>query len=137
MPLDWTPFIDFVRKPTRFVLLTHVRPDGDALGSQFGMADLLEQLGKSARLVIASRFPERYHFMDPDKRIERYPPANDCFDWAEAFIVLDTGAWSQLSECGTAMQARDVPKFVIDHHLTQDELGATRHVDVSAEATGR
>lgn len=137
MPLDWSPFVEFVRTPSRFVLLTHVRPDGDALGSQFGMADLLAQLGKSARVVIGSRLPDRYLFMDPDKRIERFGPGNDCFDWAEAIIVLDTGAWSQLGECGKAMQLKNVPKFVVDHHLTQDELGATRHVDASAEATGR
>jgi len=137
MPLDWTPFVEFTRVPTRFVLLTHVRPDGDALGSQMGMADLLGQLGKSARMVIGSRFPDRYQFMDPDKRVERYNASNDCFDWAEAVIVLDTGAWSQLGDCGTAMAPRRLPKFVIDHHLTQDDLGATRHVDATAEATGR
>src|SRR4051812_38636172 len=117
MPLDWSPFVEFVRRPSRFTLLTHVRPDGDALGSQLGMADLLTQLGKSARVVIGSRFPDRYTFMDPDKRVERYGPASDCFTWAEAVIVLDTGAWSQLGECGSAMKLTGVPKFVIDHHL--------------------
>src|SRR5258707_11024856 len=35
------------------------------------------------------------------------------------------------------MQKRAVPKFVIDHHLTQDDLGETRPVDATAEATGR
>src|ERR1051326_8582175 len=99
MPLDWAPFVEFVRRPTRFLLLTHVRPDGDALGSQIGMADLLEQIGKSARIVIGSRFPERYHFMDPGKRIERYTHSSDCFTLADAIIVLDTGAWSQLGDC--------------------------------------
>jgi phosphoesterase RecJ-like protein len=137
MPLDWSPFVEFVRRPTRFLLLTHVRPDGDALGSQIGMADLLEQLGKSVRIVIGSRFPERYRFMDPGKRIERYTHGSDCFTWAEAIIVLDTGAWSQLGDCDKPMKQSPVPKFVIDHHLTQDDLGATRHVDATAEATGR
>jgi phosphoesterase RecJ-like protein len=137
MPLDWQPFIDFVRPHKKFLLLTHVRPDGDALGSQLAMADLLEQLGKQARIVIGSRFPDRYHFMDPDKRIERHTAAHDCFAWADAIIVLDTGTWSQVGDCGTPMKERAVPKFVIDHHLTQDDLDALRHVDVQSEATGR
>src|SRR5262245_61817875 len=128
MPLDWSPFVEFIREPTRFVLLTHVRPDGDALGSQFGMADLLEQLGKQPRIVIGSRFPDRYHFMDPEKRIQRFGPGNDCFAWSEAVIVLDTGVWGQLGECGKAMHERAVPKLVIDHHLTQDDLGAIRQI---------
>lgn len=137
MALDWQPFVDFVRPHGRFLLLTHVRPDGDALGSQLAMANLLEQLGKQARIVIGSRFPERYHFMDPGNRIEKYASGSDCFDQADAIIVLDTGTWNQLGDCGSAMKKRAVPKFVIDHHLTQDELDALRHVDVQSEATGR
>ncbi len=137
MPLDWSPFKEFIRQPSRFLLLTHVRPDGDALGSQIGMADLLSQLGKSSRIMIGSRFPDRYHFMDPNKQIERYTTGTDSYSWAEAVIILDTGAWSQLGECGTAMQKRGLPRFVIDHHLTQDDLGAIRHVDATAEATAR
>lgn len=137
MPLDWTPFVNFVRPHSRFLLLTHVRPDGDALGSQLAMANLLEQLGKQARVVIGSRFPDRYGFMDPAKRIERYTSQSDCYSWADAIVVLDTGTWNQLGECGPPMQQKQVPKFVIDHHLTQDDLGATRHVDIQSEATGR
>ena len=137
MPLDWTPFVEFIRQPTRFLLLTHVRPDGDALGSQIGMADLLAQLGKTSRIMIGSRFPERYLFMDPNKRIERHSTNTDAYSWAEAIIILDTGAWSQLGDCGTAMQKRGLPRFVIDHHQTQDDLGAIRHVDATAEATAR
>jgi phosphoesterase RecJ-like protein len=137
MPLDWSPFLDFIRVPQRFVLLTHIRPDGDALGSQLGMADLLEQLGKTVRVVIGSNLPDRYKFMDPTNRIERHLPSSDCFRTAEAIIVLDTGTWNQLGDCGGPMRAATVPKLVIDHHRTQDDLGAIRLVDVAAEATGR
>src|SRR5262245_25349411 len=137
MPLNWSPFVDFAHKHSQFLLLTHVRPDGDALGSQLGMADALTQIGKSARMVIGSSFPERYRFMDPDRKIERYSNTTDAFRWADAIIVLDTGTWNQLGECGGPLKERDVPKYVIDHHMTQDELGATRLVDVTAEATGR
>src|SRR5579871_3416520 len=137
MSLDWAPFVEFIRQPSRFLLLTHVRPDGDALGSQIGMADLLAQLGKSARIMIGSRFPERYQFMDPNKRVERYTGSSDAYTWAEAIIILDTGAWNQLGDCGQEMQKRGLARFVVDHHLTQDDLGAIRHVDATAEATAR
>jgi phosphoesterase RecJ-like protein len=137
MPLDWSPFVEFAQRHARFLLLTHVRPDGDALGSQLGMADALTQFGKSARCVIGSSFPERYRFMDPNRTIERFSETSDCFTWADAIVVLDTGTWNQLGECGPPLKARAVPKFVIDHHRTQDDLGATRLVNVDAEATGR
>lgn len=135
--LDWTPFLDFIRAPQRFLLLTHVRPDGDAIGSQLGMADLLDQHGKTARVVIASGLPDRYRFMDPTGRIERYSGGSDCFRTADAIIVLDTGTWNQLGDCANPVRTAAVPKMVIDHHRTQDDLGAIRMVDVAAEATGR
>ncbi|MFL5340076.1 MAG: DHH family phosphoesterase [Gemmataceae bacterium] len=137
MPLDWTPFLDLVRRHQRFLLLTHVRPDADALGSQIGMADLLQQLGKSARIVIGSSFPERYRFLDPHQQVERFAPGSDGYTGSDAVIVLDTGTWNQLGDCGPPLKERNVPKLVIDHHRTQDELGAARIVDIAAEATGR
>jgi phosphoesterase RecJ-like protein len=137
MPLDWAPLVELVRSHDRFLLLTHVRPDGDALGSQLAMADALEQRGKSVRIVIGSDLPERYFFMDPDRRIERFTPSIDAFAQSQAVIVLDTGTWNQLGACGAPMKAMPGPKVVIDHHLTQDDLGATRLVDTTAEATGR
>jgi phosphoesterase RecJ-like protein len=137
MPLDWSPFLDLVRRHDRFLLLTHVRPDADALGSQIGMADLLRQLGKSPRIVIGSTFPERYRFLDPDRGIERFAPGSDSFTTANAILILDTGTWGQLGDCGPPLRESSVPKLVIDHHATQNDLGGSRIVDVSAEATGR
>ena len=65
MPIDWTPFVEIVRPRRRFLLTTHVRPDGDGLGSMLALADVLESQGKSARLVVASSLPPRYDFLDP------------------------------------------------------------------------
>src|SRR5436853_301255 len=43
MPVNWTPFVDLVRRHQRFLITTHVRPDPDGLGSQLGLADALDQ----------------------------------------------------------------------------------------------
>ena len=66
MPIDWAPFVDIVRRNKRFLLTTHVRPDPDGLGSQLGLADVLDGMGKDVRLVIASNWPPRYNFLDPE-----------------------------------------------------------------------
>ena len=47
--IDWTPLADLIEKHDRFMLTTHIRPDGDALGSEVGMAGLLRQKGKDVR----------------------------------------------------------------------------------------
>jgi phosphoesterase RecJ-like protein len=137
MPIDWGPFVQLVREHRRFLLTTHIRPDGDGLGSMLALGDALERQGKTVKMTVASTLPPRYDFMDPAKRVQRFHPPGDEYRDAEAAIVLDTGTWNQLGDFGTLLRSLDAPKLVIDHHLTQDDLGAVRLVDVAAEATGR
>jgi phosphoesterase RecJ-like protein len=137
MPLDWSPFVDLVRRHQSFLLTTHVRPDGDGLGSMLALGDVLEQNGKSVSMVVASVLPPRYNFLDPTRKIHRFELPGDAYREADMAIVLDTGTWNQLGDFGTFLRGLSVPKVVIDHHLTQDDLGASRFVDTTAEATGR
>jgi bifunctional oligoribonuclease and PAP phosphatase NrnA len=137
MPLDWTPFVALVGSHSRFLLTTHIRPDGDGLGSMLALANTLERSGKSVRMTVASSVPPRYDFLDPAKHIRQFAPPGDDYRDADVAIVLDTGTWNQLGDFGTFLRTLNVPKLVIDHHLTQDDLGGTRLVDTSAEATGR
>jgi phosphoesterase RecJ-like protein len=137
MPIDWAPLVELVRRHRRFLLTTHVRPDGDGLGSMLALADALTGMGKSARMVVASALPPRYDFLDPARRVKRFQPPGDEYRDAEAVIVLDTGTWNQLGDFGALLRELPVPRAVIDHHLTQDDLGAARLVDTTAEATGR
>ncbi|MBI1914289.1 MAG: bifunctional oligoribonuclease/PAP phosphatase NrnA [Planctomycetes bacterium] len=136
MPLDWSPFVELARRHQRFLLTTHIRPDGDGLGSMLALADTLQALGKEARLTIASVIPPRYRFLDPDGRIERFAPDAD-HRRVDVVVILDTGTWNQLGDCGGFLRQFTGPKVVVDHHPTQDDLGALRLVDTRAEATGR
>jgi phosphoesterase RecJ-like protein len=138
MPLDWTPFVELVRRSNRFLVMTHVRPDGDALGSELALAAALRQQGKQARVVIASNLPPRYKFLDADgTKIERFTAPGDGFRNCDAVIIVDTGTWNQIGDFGPFLKTLNVPKMVIDHHRTQDDLGAIHLVDTSAEAAGR
>jgi phosphoesterase RecJ-like protein len=57
MSIDWSPLAELIATRDRFLVTTHVRPDGDALGSEVGMVGLLRQQGKDVRVVNASRNP--------------------------------------------------------------------------------
>jgi bifunctional oligoribonuclease and PAP phosphatase NrnA len=138
MPLDWTPFVELVQRCNRFLVMTHVRPDGDALGSELALAAALRQHGKHARVVIASNLPPLYKFLDPDgTKIERFRPPGDSFRNVDAVIIVDTGTWNQIGDFGPFLKTLNVAKVVIDHHRTQDDLGALQLIDTSAEAAGR
>jgi phosphoesterase RecJ-like protein len=138
MPLDWSPLVELLRKSHSPLLMTHIRPDADGLGAQLGLADALRTLGKKPRVVIASQLPPRYEFLDPQREIiENFVPPGEPFQSCDAIIVMDTGTWNQLGDFGPYLQAQTVPKAVVDHHRTQDDLGGMQFVDTTAEATGR
>jgi phosphoesterase RecJ-like protein len=139
MSIDWAPLADVVEVNDRFLVTTHIRPDGDALGSEVGMAGLLRLKGKDVRVVNASPTPPRYDFLDPDKTLfEHYGTSVSAPDLADrqVAIILDLSVWNQLGDLGPFI--RDFPgaKMVIDHHVSQDDLGAVFLKDPTAEATG-
>ena len=137
MPIDWSPFVDLVRRHQRFLITTHVRPDPDGLGSQLALADVLEGMGRDVQMVIASAWPPRYNFLDPERRIARFAPPGEAQREVEVIVVLDTGTWNQLGDFGEWMKTSSAKKIVIDHHFTQDDLGGVRLLDTRSEATGR
>ena len=138
MPVDWSGLVRTIHAHQAFLLMTHIRPDADGLGSMLALAAGMRSLGKHVRVVIASNLPERYRFLDPDgSAVEQFHPPGDGFRNVDCVIVMDTGTWNQLGDFGPFLQSLTCTKAVIDHHRTQDDLGGERYVDIAAEATGR
>lgn len=137
MAVDWAPFVSFVRDHRKFLLTTHVRPDGDGLGSMMALADVMEAHGKDVRMIVQPGVPNRYKFLDPQGRFEKFAEPLDQWRQVDAVIVLDTGTWNQLGPFGEFLKTMTVDRAVIDHHLTQDGVAQLTLVDAKAEATGR
>src|SRR5262245_22334030 len=139
MSIDWTPLADLIETHDRFLVTTHVRPDGDALGSEVGMAALLRQKGKDVRVVNASRRPASCDFRGPEGDLfEDFGTTTHPADLAdrEVAVILDLSAWSQLGDMAGYIREFPGPRVIVDHHVSQDDLGATFLKDTSAEATG-
>ena len=139
MTIDWTPLADLIETHDRFLVTTHVRPDGDALGSEVGMVGLLRQKGKDVRVVNSSPTPPRYDFLDPESTLfehfgHRVQPA-ELAD-REVAIILDLSSWNQLGDMAGFVRQFAGTRVVIDHHVSEDDLGATVFKDSTAEATG-
>ncbi|PQO42850.1 DHH family phosphoesterase [Blastopirellula marina] len=140
MKIDWTAFRQAIEAPQRFVLTSHVRPDCDALGSELGMAALLRQLGKEVVIVNASETPPHLAFIDPATEIKQLGhdiTAQEVLANYDGFLVVDTSAWIQLGEMAQVMQDFQGTKLVLDHHVSQDDLGGEMFKDPQCEATGR
>ncbi|HEY1603018.1 MAG TPA: DHHA1 domain-containing protein [Pirellulales bacterium] len=139
MAIDWRRFVELVKAHRKFVLTSHVRPDCDALGSELGMAQVLEALGKEVRIVNAQATPANLAFIDPTNRIAVLGQDVTAADLAsyDCLMVLDTSAWAQLGGMGDVIRGIQAKKIVLDHHVSSDELGAEVFRNVAAEATGR
>lgn len=135
MPMDFTPLANLLKQADNFALITHEKPDGDAVGSCQAMAALIEQQGKKATVCLVGPCPAPYRFLLAGKDSldilhQPFPTGT------EAILILDTGTWNQLGAGKTWLQHQTIPRLVLDHHRTQDDLGGPALVDTSAEATG-
>ena len=139
MRLDWASLLDLLKSRERFVLTSHVRPDCDALGSELGLAGILESLGKDVRIVNAQSTPPSLAWIDPERRIESLADKVRPADLADRdlFVVLDTSAWAQLGAMGDVAKSMRDRVVVIDHHVSEDDLCDMWFKDTSAEATAR
>ena len=120
---------DEIRRRRRFVLSSHVRPDGDAIGSQLAMAFALRALGKEARLVNRDAPPPPLAVFPGVSDIEVAPRVEDPGD---AVIVMECGSLDR-----TGVEGFDRGFVInIDHHLGNSMFGALNWFDASAAACG-
>ena len=137
MSVNWKRFADQISHYKSFVLVSHVRPDCDALGSELGMAMVLRHIGKEVRIINAHRVPPALQFLDPAGNIEVLGDDVEAEDiTADCFMILDTSAWVQLGDMADVIRSASCDKMVLDHHVGEDDLGATMYKDYQAEATG-
>ncbi len=122
-----------LRENQRFAVLSHVRPDGDALGSQLGLGLSLRKLGKEVRLWNEEGMLEKYSFL-PSANLLTKPPAGP--EDVDVAIALDTAIQNRL---GTALPAvRSAKLWInIDHHPSNPGYGDLVYIDPKAPATGQ
>ena len=120
----------------RLLVVTHARPDGDALGSLAALCGAARAAGKQTATLVPGDVPARYDFLlagDRPAPAERFA---ELADWADAVVIVDTCALAQLDGLDGALAAAREKIVVIDHHATTDDIGAVRWLDTSAAATG-
>src|SRR5262245_8457112 len=120
---------DAIHQRHRFVLSSHVRPDGDAIGSQLAMAFALRQLGKEVRVVNGD---------PPPSPMRVFPGVHDI---EVATRVGDPGDAAIIMECGelprTGVEGLDRGFVInIDHHVGNSMYGALNWFDPTAAACG-
>jgi bifunctional oligoribonuclease and PAP phosphatase NrnA len=106
----------------RFVLTTHLNPDGDAIGSQVGLALFLKSRGKEVRIVNQDPVPLNLQYaVTPELAVEPYDPErhDPVFQAAERVLLLDNSAPDRLGAVEGIVRAHAPKTFCIDHHPTR------------------
>jgi phosphoesterase RecJ-like protein len=139
MDIDWRRLVEVIQQRDRFLITSHLRADCDAIGSELALARVLESLGKRAAIVNSDEVPEHIEFMDPEGRIGVLGGnvTLEALRGFDALIVVDTSAWIQLGRMAEVLRGFAGVRVVIDHHVSEDDLGALVFKDDEAEATGR
>jgi phosphoesterase RecJ-like protein len=121
-----------LRMHQRIAVLSHVRPDGDAFGSQLALGLALRELGKDVAIWNEDGMLEKYSFMPGSESLSRPPATPDTFDLG---VALDTAVQNRLGTAGEAVHAQ---KWInVDHHPTNPRYGNLNYIDPTAPATGQ
>lgn len=130
---DLAAIADILKTRERFVVMSHARPDGDALGCTLAMALCLKQLGKDVTAWNEDGVLEKFRYL-PGHELVTVPPAEpQRFDVA---LVLDNAVRNRAGKAIQAVAHADV-WINIDHHPTNDHYGDLNYIDAVAPATGQ
>lgn len=117
-----------IRSHNRFLVTSHARPDGDAVGSTLAMGSILHRMGKDVDMVLADPVPQVYRTLPGMGRI-RHAREIDPTAY-EVAIILECD-----STLRTGLTGMDSMRLInIDHHLTGAHYGALNWIDPEASA---
>lgn len=102
------------------LVVTHVGPDGDALGSLTAVGQALSRLGKEVTLACESDIPARFDYLPVIDRVVRRPDTRVIFD---LLIALDCGDEQRMGEVFTQLPDPKPTIINIDHHITNTYFG--------------
>jgi len=123
--------IDRIRDYQTFCIVGHLRPDGDCIGSQLGLALALQNEGKKVTVWNEDPMPDKLAFLDPQKLLQSPKPGRkfDCV------IATDCASFERLGKAGACLQERQV-LINIDHHASNTCYGDLNWISWREPSTG-
>ena len=121
--------VELIENKQKFGITTHIKPDGDGVGSSLGLCWLLQSLGKSAEVIVHGEVPVAYRSLPGAENIRDVEALDDQYD---AVFVIEC---SDLERPGIK-GLDDVFTVNIDHHATSAHFGTINWIDSTASAVG-
>src|SRR5690606_8412711 len=130
MPMDWAEASALVADAQRVLIVTHIGPDGDAIGSLCGLASALRGMGKQVTMAVDDGVPPELQFIPGAGEVHA---ALDKVD-VDLCIAVDCGDERRMGEVGRVAQLTGRPLINLDHHPTNTFFGDANLVDPSTVA---
>ena len=121
--------VELIENKQTFAITTHVRPDGDGIGSSLGLCWLLRSLGKNAEVIVRDGVPVSYTQLPGADEIKQVSEVNGKYD---AIFVIEC---SDISRPGIKGLENQIT-VNIDHHATSEHFGTINWIDATASAVG-
>ncbi len=119
-------FGEWLKETEKIVIVTHISPDGDAMGSSLGLYHFLTSQGKTVNIIVPNAFPEFLKWMPGAKDITLYDKNKECANKliadADMICCLDFNALKRIEEMGIAVKEAKARKVMIDHHPFPDDI---------------
>jgi phosphoesterase RecJ-like protein len=123
--------VEIIRENKTFCIVGHVRPDGDCIGSQLGLALALQNEGKKVTVWNQDAIPQKYKFLNPDGMFEK-PKHGEKFD---CVIATDCASYARLGKAGECINDRKL-LINIDHHISNPRYGDVNWVSPREPSCG-
>ena len=131
--------ISLIVESEQIVIVSHINPDGDAIGSVTGFKKFLQANGKSANVVVPNRYPEFLEFLDPVQSIiafkESQDKATSIVESADLIICMDFNSLKRIEGLGEVIAVSKAKRVLIDHHLQPEPLFDIIFSDPQASST--
>lgn len=140
---DLTGFKSLLVKPKKVVIVTHFKPDADALGSSLGLAGYLQKKGHSVKVITPSDYPTFLTWMPGNDNVlaldkedsEKEKQAQNFVSEAEIIFCLDFSNLSRIKTLGEMVRKSNAQKVLVDHHLEPEHFAQFEHWDPKAAST--
>jgi phosphoesterase RecJ-like protein len=121
--------VELIESKNVFAITTHVRPDGDGIGSSLGLYWLLRSLGKDVEIIVRDPVPSSYLSLPGAKEIKQVSEITKRYD--AVFVIECSGL-----ERPGIKNLEDQFTVNIDHHVTSERFGKINWIDPTASAVG-
>lgn len=133
-------FLTLLATPKRVVITTHQNPDGDAMGSSLGLADVLLQLGHDVAVITPTDYPEYLQWMPFQEYVTVFEGANKgkaekLIADAEVICCLDFSALNRIKGMESGVRESRAVKLLVDHHQQPEDFADFVYWNEQAAAT--